>query len=242
MLTLVLCASLIFFVIWHVRPGWGWGWGRGRGQGLHGAGGGRADGLRARGNLGPPLRYPPSFGLCSPLLTAPIVGCLPGPPPSAAPACLWVCQSVPDPPPLPHAASGCGAEFWDSCCFPFPTPTIQSPPFVRRAVCLSAPPHPPTLWVFPARVMERVAMATASVYKTRRSQSPLTLSLPTPLPDPAAVGSKRPQRPSPHPARLGSPTHSRPSFPPPGFLPTFPLPVATFPFVSCPPSLSLTLA
>lgn len=31
MLTLVLCASLIFFVIWHVRPGWGWGRGGARG-------------------------------------------------------------------------------------------------------------------------------------------------------------------------------------------------------------------
>lgn len=60
MLTLVLCASLIFFVIWHVRPGWDWG--RDGGQGAHGAGGGRADGLGAPGNLEPPLRYPPSVG------------------------------------------------------------------------------------------------------------------------------------------------------------------------------------
>lgn len=42
MLTLVLCASLIFFVIWHVRPGWGWG--RGGGQGAPRAIGGRTDG------------------------------------------------------------------------------------------------------------------------------------------------------------------------------------------------------
>lgn len=38
MLTLVLCASLIFFVIWHVRLGLDWG--RGGGKWAYGAGGG----------------------------------------------------------------------------------------------------------------------------------------------------------------------------------------------------------
>lgn len=97
-----------------------------------------------------------------------------GPPSSAAPACLWVCQLVSDPLPLPHAALGCGAEFWDSCSFPPTTPQSSRPRLsVGQFVCLLAPP----LWVFPAGVMEPVAMATASVYRTHRSQSPLTPSL-----------------------------------------------------------------
>lgn len=65
MLTLVLCASLIFFVIWHVRPGWGWGRGGGRGR-TEREGTRRMDGVRAQGNLEIPLCAPRPAGFCWP--------------------------------------------------------------------------------------------------------------------------------------------------------------------------------
>lgn len=120
MLTLVLCASLIFFVIWHVRPGWGWGRGGGgrrghterEGAGQMGSGSGETWSLLSA----IPLR---SASLCPHEYPLPLSASFPGPPSSAAPACLWVCQLVSDPVPLPHAALGCGAEFLDSCSFLF---------------------------------------------------------------------------------------------------------------------------
>lgn len=109
MLTLVLCASLIFFVIWHVRPGWGWGRGGGRGAGNGRGTDGWSQGPEKLGAFSP--LSPISRLLFTPR-TPPIISFLSGGPPfSVAPACLWVCQWVPDPPPLPHAALGCEAKF-----------------------------------------------------------------------------------------------------------------------------------
>lgn len=72
MLTLVLCASLIFFVIWHVRLRLGAGWVAGGSRSGRGAGGNQADdGLRTPGNLETPVRSPLSAGFCWPPLTSP---------------------------------------------------------------------------------------------------------------------------------------------------------------------------
>lgn len=82
-------------------------------------------------------------------------------------------------------------------------------------------------------------MATASVYRTRISQSQLTLSLPSPLPDQGARGSKQLQKPGSHRSSFGVP-------PFPGFLSTFQLPsyfCSHIPFVCAYlPGLPLTLA
>lgn len=168
------------------KAGLGLGLGSEWGQGALGAGGGRTDGLTARRNLEPPLRYPPSVGYCSPHKHPPSSASFPGPPLSPPPPtiCGYVSRSL-TPLPCSMAALGSGAEFWDSCSFPSYFPTPQPPPSSRprlsvgQFVCLLSPPP---LWVFPARVMEPVAMATASVYRTHRSQSPLTLSIPAPHP------------------------------------------------------------
>lgn len=114
-----------------------------------------------------------------------------------------------------------------------PLPSSHPRLSVGQFVCLLSPPP---LWVFPAGVMEPVAMATASVYRTHRSQGPLTLSLPTPppTPDPAVIGSKQPQRPNPyHQLFLGFPTPSCLAFPPPTrFPPHFPAPLPFLPPLS----------
>lgn len=88
------------------------------------------DGLRARKTWSLLSAIAHQSAAVHPMNTPLIISFLSGGPPfSAAPACLWVCQWVPDPHPLPHAALGCEAKFWDSCyfassCFPPPSPAI----------------------------------------------------------------------------------------------------------------------
>lgn len=186
MLTLVLCASLIFFVIWHVRPGWGWGWGRSGGRGRwEQEGDGRM--VSRPGETWSLLSAIPHQSATVRPINTPHHRLPSRAPPLSPPPptiCGYVSRSL-TPLPCPMAALGCGAEFWDSCSFPSYFPTPQPPPSSRprlsvgQFVCLLSPPP---LWVFPARVMEPVAMATASVYRTHRSQSPLTLSIPAPHP------------------------------------------------------------
>lgn len=73
-----------------------------------------------------------------------------GPPSFAAPACLYVSRSLtPSSAPVlcPMQPVRWGVEFWNFCSFTFfyvprPPTTIQPPPLVRRAVCLSAAPPP----------------------------------------------------------------------------------------------------
>ena len=157
------------------------------GAGAQGMGGGRMDGLRARRNLEPSLRYRPSVGCCSPQEHPPSSASFPGAPlsPSPPPVCGYVSGSLT---PLPCPMQPWGVRRNSRILATLPPPvsrppaTIESPPLSNgQFVCLISPPP---LWVFPARVMELVAMATASVYRTHRSQSPLTLSRPTPSPHP----------------------------------------------------------
>lgn len=109
MLTLVLCASLIFFVIWHVRPGWGWGWGWGR-SGGRGRWEQEGDGRMVSGpgeTWSLLSAIPHQSATVRPINTPHHRLPSRAPPPfSAAPDCLWVCQSVSDPPPLPHGSLG----------------------------------------------------------------------------------------------------------------------------------------
>lgn len=201
---------------------------------------GREDGLPARETWS--LLYsPPLAGFCWPLLTphrwlsswrAP----LPPPPP---PVCGHVSWSL-TPLPCPMQSWGVGRNSGILARFPSTHPHHPVAPVIRRAVCLSACP---LLWVFPAGVMEPVAMGTASVYRTHRSQSPLTVSLPTPSltqqqwalsgfrdldPPPAHLGfpypyCQLPPPPTPHAPRCPPGSSPLNSFPP--------LPAPAFPFV-----------
>jgi hypothetical protein len=116
--------------------------------------------------------------------------------PPPPPVCGYVSGSL-TPPSSPSSHGVGGRNSGILALSPlYPPPTSSRPRLsVGQFVCLLLLP---LLWVFPAEVMELVAMATASVYRTHTSQSPLTLSLPSPLPNQAVMGSEQLQKPSTH--------------------------------------------
>lgn len=152
---------------------------------------------------------------------------LPPPPP---PVCGYVSWSL-TPFPCPMPSWGVGQD--SAILAPFsPTPESSRPRLsVGQFVCLLAPP----LWVFPARSDGAGCHGNCICLQDPQIAEPVNPFPLTHLPDPAAVGSKRPQRPSPHhQLPSGFPTPSFTGFLSAGFLPTSPFPLLflpTFPFV-----------